>query len=115
MASARRPLPRAAIAALGLVVVAACLTAMTHAVTWRVEVRPGPHAAFCVVASCVVPVVQPGCGQCSGTAHAVVAHTAAVVTVRPGMTRAPALVTPVTSDGSRGHAGRGPPGAFSRS
>jgi hypothetical protein len=106
----RRPLPRATMVALGLVMAAAYLMALAHTVTRLPDLGNGPHAAFpaVTVSALTTPV---GLVHFPGVAHAVFTHAPAPVPTPPGALRPAPLATLAASDVRFGLTARGPPSA----
>ena len=106
----RRPLPRATVVALGLLMAAAYLMALAHTVTRLPDLGNGPHAAFpaVTVSASITPV---GLGHFLGVAHAVLTHAPAPVLAGPATIRSAPLITLAASDVRLGLTARAPPGA----
>jgi hypothetical protein len=105
----RRPPPRTALAVLGLVVVAAYLSALAQAAVRRPDLSLGPPGAFPTVTAQVVLAAPQSLIRPPSLATANLTHpTAPTITGLSAGGKA-VVIALVTSADRRGHVERGPP------
>jgi hypothetical protein len=105
----RRPSPRTALAVLGLVVVAAYLSALAHAAVRPPNLGSGLPGAFPTVTATVALAAPHGPIRLPALATASLTHSTAPTVAGLGARGNAAVIALVTSADRRGHVERGPP------
>ena len=105
----RRPPPRTALAVLGLVVVAAYLSALAQAAVRRPDLSAGLPGAFPAATATMVLAAPHGLIRPPSPATASLPHSTAPTIARLGAGDNAAVIALVTSADRRGPVERGPP------